>query len=261
MVRRRARTPRSPAAPTSSPGGAVDRIGSGSGIDERCRRLSTIARRAGCSGSTRAASATSSRRSRECFEEAGLLFAADAERAGVVRRCGRPASVSRDTGASLNAGATTLAAICRCGDTAARGRPTSLLQPLDHAGRVHLGASTPVSSWPSRRRTRTRCTTTPRSWQASGWCRPRPSSGIGAGELHLMFPTVKHLETLSGFSSAAGFLGRGRRPRSRPSNPGSRVDGWRRPDPAAGRARASTRRRVCRRAWPSRTVRSGPAGG
>ena len=137
---------------------------------------------------------------RECFEEAGLLFAT-----------GPGGPVSFDDSLvrkrfeqhrrQLNRGATTLAAICRKEEillTADRLRYFShwitpegaprrydtrffLAVAPEHQDALHDAAEVVASEWvvPSEALERHR-----------------------AGELDLMFPTVKHLEHLSGFTSA-----------------------------------------------------------
>ena len=140
---------------------------------------------------------------RECFEEAGLLFAGDPH--GLVSFADLPTRerFERHRG-DLNAGATTLAAICR-----AEGLSLAVdrFRYLSHW-------ITPLGA-PRRYDTRFFVGTTPESQVAlhddsevvaSEWMEPSDAlQRYRAGELHLMFPTLKHLEDLSRFSSARDY--------------------------------------------------------
>jgi 8-oxo-dGTP pyrophosphatase MutT (NUDIX family) len=140
---------------------------------------------------------------RECFEEAGLLFAGDS--AGLVSFAD-PATrerYARHRG-SLNGGGTTLAAICRS---------EGLLLAVDRF-RYLSHWITPLGS-PRRYDTRFFVAVVPENQHAlhddaevvaSEWVVPSEAlARHHAGELSLMLPTVKHLEALSGCSNAQEF--------------------------------------------------------
>ena len=140
---------------------------------------------------------------RECFEEAGLLFAGDGSGpvsfldAPTRERFGRHRS-------SLNAGATTLAAIC--------GAEHLLLEVERFRYFSHW--ITPEGG-PRRYDTRFFAALAPEGQialhddaevVASEWIGPSVAlERHRAGDIHLLFPTVRHLETLSSFSSARQF--------------------------------------------------------
>ena len=142
------------------------------------------------------------------------------ERPGVVRRPGDPSSLRapperaqrrrHDPGHHLPVRG-----------PAAGGRPSPLLQPLDHAARSAASLRHPLLRRPGAPK--------PRSLLhddgevvASEWVVPAEAlARHRAGELDLMFPTVKHLESLSRFSSRARALERGADARSRSYSPGS----------------------------------------
>jgi len=137
---------------------------------------------------------------RECFEEAGLLFAEGSD--GLVSFADTPARERfQQYRNELNAGTTTLAAICRAeGLTLAVTR----LRYFSHW-------ITPPGA-PRRFDTRFFVGVAPESQAAlhddaevvaSEWLVPsRALERHVAGELDLMFPTVKHLQALSSFASS-----------------------------------------------------------
>ena len=140
---------------------------------------------------------------RECFEEAGLLFAG--EPGGLVSYA---EAATRERYAqhrrNLNSGASTLAAMCK----------TEKVQLAVGRLRYLSRWITPLGA-PRRFDTRFFVGVAPENQEAlhddaevvaSEWMVPSQAlERHGAGELNLMFPTVKHLEALSGFSSSQDF--------------------------------------------------------
>ena len=170
--------------------GPAEAINTGRAVDAPARRLGDPAaarrqaRRAGARGA-----------------------AAEAQRGGRVhaRRLGLPGRRRRPRG---RRGRDRLPRVRACASWPRRRAsswpaPTSSsVRPLDHPGDGRRPASTPGSSSPWRRRTRRRSRTASRRPTRPGSQPQAALDAYAAGELPLVFPTIKQLESLLPFSSS-----------------------------------------------------------
>ena len=147
---------------------------------------------------------------RECFEEAGVLLAVDetgarrvAGRRGDRRRVS-PSGVTRSTTARPASSRSARPKAC------ASWRATSTTSPTGSRRSARPAVTTRASSSPPRRPTSGRCTTTARRSPRSGSTRPRRCESTSAHEMELIFPTIRNLEAISRFDTAARVARRGR---------------------------------------------------
>jgi len=149
---------------------------------------------------------------RECFEEAGLLLAHDA--AGVYPDLSE--EIFAQWRESVRAGKATLADLCR-----------------EHQLRLAAGRMAYFSHWitqpgrPRRYDTRFFVAEAPLAQKASHdnsetvdhlWVRPAEAlERHTRGEIQLVFPTIKTLESIAGFATAAALMAYARAPRKMPT--------------------------------------------
>jgi 8-oxo-dGTP pyrophosphatase MutT (NUDIX family) len=185
------------------PGGAVDEADSSAEVAARCAGLDD----AGASrslGIDRGGLSFFVAAVRECFEEAGILLASRHGESLSFDEGGRQARFGHHR-RRLNAGETTLTAICEAEDLY-----------------LELGSVAYFSHWitpegpPRRYDTRFFVATVPEGQEAlhddaevvaSTWIRPGEAlDRHRQGELDLMFPTMKNLEAIGRFSSAPAVM-------------------------------------------------------
>ena len=153
---------------------------------------------------------------RECFEEAGLLLAHDAEGRYADLNDEQHVSVYAEWRESVRAGRATLADLCReRGLRLAAGRLAYYSHWITQPGR------------PRRYDTRFFVAEAPAAQTASHdnsetvdhlWVRPGEAlERHRRGEMQLVFPTIKTLESIAGFDAAAALLAYARSPRKMPT--------------------------------------------
>ena len=153
---------------------------------------------------------------RECFEEAGLLLAHDAEGSYADLNDAERLQVFAQWRESVRAGRATLADLCR-----------------EHGLRLAAGRLAYYSHWitqpgrPRRYDTRFFVAEAPSAQTASHdnsetvdhlWIQPGEAlARHQRGEIQLVFPTIKTLESIAGFDTAAALLAFARSPRKMPT--------------------------------------------
>jgi glyoxylase-like metal-dependent hydrolase (beta-lactamase superfamily II)/8-oxo-dGTP pyrophosphatase MutT (NUDIX family) len=153
---------------------------------------------------------------RECFEEAGLLLAHDADGSYADLNDAQHVQVFGQWRESVRAGRATLADLCR-----------------GHRLRLAAGRLAYFSHWitqpgrPRRYDTRFFVAEAPAAQTASHdnsetvdhlWIRPAQAlERHQRGEMHLVFPTIKTLESIAGFDNAAALMQFARSPRKMPT--------------------------------------------
>lgn len=153
---------------------------------------------------------------RECFEEAGLLLAHDADGSYADLNDAQHVHVFEQWRESIRAGRATLADLCR-----------------EHDLRLAAGRLAYYSHWitqpgrPRRYDTRFFVAEAPAAQTASHdnsetvdnlWIRPAEAlARHQRGEMHLVFPTIKTLESIAGFENAAALMEFARSPRKMPT--------------------------------------------
>ena len=153
---------------------------------------------------------------RECFEEAGLLLAHDAEGRYADLNDAERLQVFAQWRESVRAGRATLADLCR-----------------EHGLRLAAGRLAYYSHWitqpgrPRRYDTRFFVAEAPSAQTASHdnsetvdhlWIQPGEAlARHQRGEIQLVFPTIKTLESIAGFDTAAALLAFARSPRKMPT--------------------------------------------
>ena len=153
---------------------------------------------------------------RECFEEAGLLLAHDAEGSYADLNDAERLQVFAQWRESVRAGRATLADLCR-----------------EHGLRLAAGRLAYYSHWitqpgrPRRYDTRFFVAEAPSAQTASHdnsetvdhlWIQPDEAlARHQRGEIQLVFPTIKTLESIAGFDTAAALLAFARSPRKMPT--------------------------------------------
>ncbi|MFA5915645.1 MAG: MBL fold metallo-hydrolase [Burkholderiales bacterium] len=153
---------------------------------------------------------------RECFEEAGLLLAHDAEGSYADLNDAERLQVFAQWRESVRAGRATLADLCR-----------------EHGLRLAAGRLAYYSHWitqpgrPRRYDTRFFLAEAPSAQTASHdnsetvdhlWIQPGEAlARHQRGEIQLVFPTIKTLESIAGFDTAAALLAFARSPRKMPT--------------------------------------------
>ncbi len=153
---------------------------------------------------------------RECFEEAGLLLAHDADGSYADLNDEQHRQVFEQWREAIRAGRSTLADLCR-----------------EHGLRLAAERLAYYSHWitqpgrPRRYDTRFFVAEAPSAQTASHdnsetvdnlWIRPAEAlERHKRGEMHLVFPTIKTLESIAGFDNAAALMAFARSPRKMPT--------------------------------------------
>lgn len=153
---------------------------------------------------------------RECFEEAGLLLAHDASGGYVDLNREERRSVIAQWRESVRSGRATLADLCReHGLRLAAGRMAYYSHWITQPGRPRrfdtrfFVAEAPAAQTPSHDNSET---------VDHLWIRPRSAlERHRAGDMHLVFPTIKTLESIADFGSAAALMKFARSPRKMPA--------------------------------------------
>ena len=197
------------------PGGAVDAADASAELAHHCDGLDDV----GASrllGVERGGLAYWTAALRECFEEAGLLLAHDAQGRYADLIDAQREQVFAQWRESVRAGRATLADLCR-----------------KHQLRLSAGRLAYYSHWitqpgrPRRFDTRFFVAEAPAAQTASHdnsetvdhvWIRPSAAlERHSRGEMHLVFPTIKTLESIAGFANAAALMAFARSPRNMPA--------------------------------------------
>ena len=152
---------------------------------------------------------------RECFEEAGLLLAHDAEGEYADLNEAQRAQVFAQWRESVRAGRSTLADLCREQQLRlAAGRMAYFSHWITQPGRPRrydtrfFVAVAPGAQTPSHDNSET---------VDHIWIRPAEAlDRHRSGEFHLVFPTIKTLESIAGFATASALLEFARSPRKMP---------------------------------------------
>jgi len=153
---------------------------------------------------------------RECFEEAGLLLAHDAQGKYADLNEAERAHVFAQWRESVRAGRATLAELCREQQLRlAAGRMAYYSHWITQPGRPRrydtrfFVAEAPPAQTPSHDNSET---------VDHVWIRPAVAlERHRRGELHLVFPTIKTLESIAPFDSAAALMAFARSPRKMPA--------------------------------------------
>ena len=153
---------------------------------------------------------------RECFEEAGLLLAHDANAAYADLNHPQYAPAFAQWRVSVRSGKASLADVCRDHSLRlAAGRLAYFSHWITQPGRPRrfdtrfFVAEAPVAQTPSHDNSET---------VGHLWIRPAEAlERHRRGEMHLVFPTIKTLESIARFSSAAALMEFARTPRKMPA--------------------------------------------
>ena len=196
------------------PGGGVDASDASAELAAHCEGLDDL-EASRLLGVERGGLAYWAAAMRECFEEAGLLLAHDERGEYADPNQPRRADVFAQWRESVRAGQTTLADLCR-----------------EHKLRLAAGRLAYYSHWitqpgrPRRYDTRFFVALAPAAQTASHdnsetvdhvWIQPAEAlERHRRGELQLVFPTIKTLESIAGFSTAAALMEFARSPRKMP---------------------------------------------
>ena len=151
---------------------------------------------------TAAASRSGSRPVRECFEEAGILLAYDAD--GEMVQLDDPAVESRFVThrAAIDHKERRLIEVCARGERSSSPSIASTTSATGSPPRAPLVATTRASSSRALPTSRSRCTTTARPLRTRG---SGPQDALDAhdrGEFEIIFPTIKNLSAIGRFDDA-----------------------------------------------------------
>ena len=196
------------------PGGGVDAKDASAELAEHCHGLDDV-EASRLLGLERGGLAYWAAAVRECFEEAGLLLAHDAEGEYADLNEAQRAPIFAQWRESVRAGRATLAELCREQELRlAAGRMAYYSHWITQPGRPRrydtrfFVAEAPASQTPSHDNSET---------VGHAWIQPTEAlERHRRGEMQLVFPTIKTLESIARFNSAAALMEFARSPRKMP---------------------------------------------
>jgi glyoxylase-like metal-dependent hydrolase (beta-lactamase superfamily II)/8-oxo-dGTP pyrophosphatase MutT (NUDIX family) len=196
------------------PGGGVDASDASAELAAHCHGLDD-AQASGLLGLEQGGLAYWAAAVRECFEEAGLLLAHDAKGEYADLNHAERAQVFAQWRESVRTGRATLAELCREHELRlAAGRMAYYSHWITQPGRPRrydtrfFVAEAPLSQTPSHDN---------REAVDHAWIQPAEAlARHRRGEMHLVFPTIKTLESIAQFNTAAALMEYARSPRKMP---------------------------------------------